>query len=98
MAYVAAPDFESDVRLESPTDTARRRSFVTPHVINLAPAAKPWNVIGNAGEAPGGRSFDCLYLLQCCVLQISLTHPAENRLIIGQKSLISLEIKFFSEF
>ena len=56
----------------------------------------PLDVIGNPGETPVGRSFDCLYLLQCCVLQISLTHPAKSRLIIGQKCLIGLEIKQFS--
>jgi len=27
--------------------------------------ATPWNVISNAGETPGGPSFDGRYLLQC---------------------------------
>jgi len=41
--------------------------------------------------------FASLYI-QCSVFEISLTHPADCRLIFGQKILIGLEIKYFSEF
>jgi len=36
--------------------------LVTPHVINQASVARPWDGIGNAGETPAGRSFDGRYL------------------------------------
>jgi len=60
--------------------------------------ARPWNVIGNVGETPAGRSFDCRHLLQCRVFQISLMHLLQKSLIIGRKSLTGLEIKYLSKF
>ena len=76
---------------------SRRRSLVAPHVIDQALMARPCNAIGDPGETPGGRSFDGRYLLQCCVLQISLMHLRQESVIIGRKSLIGLEIKYFSK-
>ena len=81
-----------------PVALSRRRSFVTLHVINQAPVARPWNVIGNAGETPVGRSFDCGYIYSAVFFKTSLMLPLQRWLIIGRKSLVGLEIKKSPKF
>jgi hypothetical protein len=39
------------------------------HVIDHATVTGPWNVIGNTGETPLGRFFDCGYIYSAVFLK-----------------------------